>query len=164
MLPLILNPTKVRVGLAGQGPSLERRRAMLAEAGIEPRAIQSDQADLTGLQCLYVAGLDAKTAQRLSRRAKAAGVLVNVEDQPALCDFHVPAQVRRGDLLLTVSSAGRSPALVKLVREWLSQRFGGEWGARLDDLGRRREAWKAQSVPMSEISRKTRAIASAWLP
>ena len=56
--------------------------------------------------------LSSEISAALAGRARAQGILVNVEDEPLLCDFHVPATVRRGDLLLTVSSAGRSPGLV----------------------------------------------------
>jgi precorrin-2 dehydrogenase/sirohydrochlorin ferrochelatase len=116
------------------------------------------------LRILYIAGLDRAAAERLVRRARALGILVNVEDEPDLCDFHVPAVVRRGELLLTVSSGGRSPGLVRLVREWLSARFGPEWAGHVGDLGRCRDDWRAQKVPAAEISRKTRTIAAAWLP
>ncbi len=60
---------------------------------------------------------------RLAQLARDAGVLVNVEDVPDLCDFHVPAAVRRGDLLLTVSTGGRAPGLSRILREWLETPF-----------------------------------------
>ncbi len=165
MVPLILNPAKVAIGLAGQGAARERRRAFLAEAGVAPIAVPVDgEAAWPALDVLYVAGLDRETSEHLARRARGVGLLVNVEDQPDLCDFHVPAVVRQGDLLLTVSSAGRSPGLVKLIREWLAARFGSDWRGHVSELGRRREVWRAEGVPAQEISRKTRDIAAAWLP
>ncbi len=165
MLPVIFNPQNIRVGLAGSGEALERRLGFLRDAGVEPiNVIGDDAAGLRRLDILYIAGLDRSASERLAGKAKAAGVLVNAEDQPDLCDFHVPAVVRRGDLLLTVSSGGRSPGLVKLIREWLSARFGAEWSGRLEDLGQRRDDWRAQNIPAGEIAKKTRAIASAWRP
>lgn len=165
MVPLILNPAKVTIGLAGQGSAYERRRAFLTEAGVAPMAVPGDGgADLGVLDVLYIAGLGRKPSESLARRARAIGLLVNVEDQPDLCDFHVPAVVRRGDLLLTVSSAGRSPGLVRLIREWLGARFGSDWSGHVGELGRRRDAWRADGVAADEISRKTRDIAAAWLP
>ena len=71
---------------------------------------------------------------RLVQLARDAGVPVNVEDVPELCDFHVPATVRRGDLLLTISTGGRAPGLSRILREWLEDRFDEQWTARLDDL------------------------------
>src|SRR6185437_13671470 len=99
MLPLILNPLTLKVGLAGQGDALARRAAFLAEAGVEARLLSSDASDavLEPLQFLFVAGLPDGESRHLASRARALGVLVNVEDALALCDFHVPAVVRRGD-------------------------------------------------------------------
>ncbi len=114
---------------------------------------------LDNIRLLFVAGLPREQAGPLAARARALGVLVNVEDDTALCDFHVPAIVRRGDLLLSISTGGRSPGLARLLREWLANRFGPEWGDYLDHAGRSRAAWLAEGLPGSEVSRRTRALA-----
>src|ERR1700722_19945797 len=164
VLPVIFNPQNVRIGSAGRGEAHERRLAFLKDAGVEPVSVPSvDPTGLSVLDILYIAGLDRAASEKLAGQARAAEVLVNTEDEPDLCDFHVPAVVRRGDLLLTISSGGRSPGLVKLIREWLSARFGAEWSGHLKDLGQRRDDWRAQNIPAREIAQKTRAIASAWL-
>lgn len=163
MLSLVLDPSKTKIGLAGAGEALAKRRAHLAEAGVVPVDIRPDDRDgLGGLSILYVAGLEREVSAALAGRARALGILVNVEDQPSLCDFHVPATVRRGDLLLTVSSGGRSPGLVRLVREWLSDQFGAEWSGRVAELGSRRDDWRASGLSPARISEKTRAFAARW--
>ena len=164
MLPIVLNPQTARIGLAGAGEGLQRRLATLHAAGVQPVPVATQDA-LEGLAALFVAGLEASQAAALAQRARAAGVLVNVEDRPELCDFHVPAMVRRGDLILTVSTAGRAPGLARRLREWLEARFGGEWAGRLAELGAAREHWRAEGVPAGEISVRTRAIIAAkgWL-
>jgi precorrin-2 dehydrogenase/sirohydrochlorin ferrochelatase len=93
MLPLVLNPLALKVGLAGHGEALARRAALLAEAGVEARLLSPDASDavLEPLQLLFVAGLEEGEARHLAARARALGVLVNVEDVLPLCDFHVPA-------------------------------------------------------------------------
>jgi precorrin-2 dehydrogenase/sirohydrochlorin ferrochelatase len=113
VLPIVLNPTHVRAGVAGEGDGLAKRRSLLAEAGAEFVVISrtADATALRGLNILFVAGLPKPVATRLAEVARRAGVLVNVEDLPELCDFHVPAVVRQGDLLLTVSTGGRRPPL-----------------------------------------------------
>ena len=65
--------------------------------------------------------------------ARQSGRLVNVADDPAACDFHLPAVVRRGDLLLTVSTRGRSPSVAAMIRRQLDKDFGEEY-ARLTTL------------------------------
>ena len=59
--------------------------------------------------------------------ARAAGALVNVVDRPALCDFIVPAQVRRGALVIAISTGGASPMLARRLRERLQREFGAEY-------------------------------------
>jgi len=163
VLPLILDPSKVKIGLAGAGDALAKRQAHLAEAGVHAVAIRPDDRDgLSGLSVLYIAGLEHEISAALAGRARAQGILVNVEDEPLLCDFHVPATVRRGDLLLTVSSGGRSPGLVRQIREWLSNQFGFEWSGRVAEIGARRADWRASGLSPAQISEKTRALAHWW--
>ena len=96
MLPVIVDPSKVKIGLAGAGDALIRRKAHLVDAGAAPIEIRPDDRDaLCGLSILYVAGLERDASEALVGRARAQGVLVNVEDDLPLCDFHVPATVRR---------------------------------------------------------------------
>jgi precorrin-2 dehydrogenase/sirohydrochlorin ferrochelatase len=114
---------------------------------------------------LFIAGLDETASASLAAAARAAGVLVNVEDQPELCDFHVPAQMRRGELLFTVSTGGKSPGLSKALREELERRFGPEWSERLDEIARLREVWRAEGATPDAVSLLTRnhMTASGWL-
>ena len=59
------------------------------------------------------------TNERVAADARRSGVLVNVVDEPALCDFIVPSVVRRGDVVLAISTGGLSPALARWLREEL---------------------------------------------
>ncbi len=165
MLPITLDPASLKIGLTGQGEALARRAAVLAEAGVDAIAIPTDAEALDGLNVLFVAGLPANQAARLARLARAQGILVNVEDVPALCDFHVPAIVRRGDLLLTVSTGGRAPGLARMIREWLERRLGLEWSGRLREVSQSREQWRKQGHPPAEVARRTRAFVDErdWL-
>lgn len=167
MLPITIDPKMVRVGLAGAGDGLERRLTMLAACGVAPLRVSAESSDaaLQSLSVLFVAGLDEVSDMALAARARALGVLVNVEDKPELCDFHVPAMARRGALLLTVSTGGRAPGLARRLREWLEERFGPEWDERLKVLGSARAAWRADGVAPGEVSRRTRDMVEkkGWL-
>jgi precorrin-2 dehydrogenase/sirohydrochlorin ferrochelatase len=153
MLPLVLDPDHIRVGLIGQGAGHDRRAALLADSGVDTMVLPEKPSDaaLKPLTVLFVAGLAADAARDLAARARALGVLVNVEDVPTLCDFHVPARVRRGDLLLTVSTGGKVPGLARVLREWLAGHFGPEWTGRLNDLAGARARWRAEGLPPDRV-------------
>ena len=167
MLPLVLNPVNLRAGLAGRGAERDRRAALLAEAGVEARLLPDVVSDaiLAPLQVLFVAGLPEGEARELALRARALGVLVNVEDVLPLCDFHVPAVVRRGDLLLTVSTGGQVPGLARALRESLAEQFGPEWTDRLKNLGMARAKWRSEGLSPREVSQHVRDMISrmGWL-
>ncbi len=167
MLPLILNPLKLRTGLVGRGAALARRASLLAEAGVEARLLSPDVSDelLAPLQLLFVAGLDEGEARYLVARARAFGVLVNVEDVLPLCDFHVPAIVRQGDLLLTASTGGAAPGLSRALREHLAESFGPEWRERVNDLAAERARYRSQGLTPTQVSQKVRSLVveKGWL-
>ena len=164
MLPILLDPMTVRVGLAGAGDGLARRAALLAEAGVAPVLIDPS-ASLPVLDVVFVAGLPASDSAALAATARAVGALVNVEDVPELCDFHVPAVVRRGDLVLTVSTGGQAPGLARRLREWLEAQFPAVWTQRMADVGRARAGWRTDGLGPEEISQRTRDLVSekGWL-
>ncbi len=97
-------------------------------------------------------------ARRIASWAREHGVLVNTEDVPALCDFHVPAMVRRGDLLLTVSTGGRAPGLAGRLRRELARQFGPEWADRLEELAEARHRWRAQGALVPDLTRRTETL------
>jgi precorrin-2 dehydrogenase / sirohydrochlorin ferrochelatase len=165
VLPIILK--NGRVGLAGAGEALERRRKFLSESGIEAELIgpQITPERLTGFTAFFVAGLSHPESERLAAVAHEAKVLVNVEDQPDLCDFFVPAVVRRGDLLIAISTSGRSPGLAKLLRQWIERNVGLVWADRLAEASTRRAAWRAAGTEPADVARKTSDLINArgWL-
>lgn len=165
LLPILINPAFARIGLIGAGDALARRESLLTAAGVEPVRLAPD-GPVDGLSVLFVAGLDNDTSAEWARRARAAGVLVNIEDVPELCDFHIPAIVRRGDLVFSVSTKGRSPALARRLREWLEQHFGPEWDARLQELGALRDRLRGAGVRGGALSEEVHNVIDqkGWLP
>jgi precorrin-2 dehydrogenase/sirohydrochlorin ferrochelatase len=164
MLPIILDGSDLSIAVAGVGDGLVRRLAMLAAAGITEPIVYSDAlpaaAEIARLHILFITGLDETVSRELAGAAHLGGVMVNVEDAPALCDFHVPAQVRRGDLLLTVSTGGRAPGLSHALRKDLQRRFGPEWAGHLDEIADLRAQWRAQGLAANVVSERTQALLS----
>ncbi|MFN2609042.1 MAG: bifunctional precorrin-2 dehydrogenase/sirohydrochlorin ferrochelatase [Acidimicrobiales bacterium] len=74
---------------------------------------------------------------------EAAGVWVCGADDPDHCSFTLPSVVRRGTLVLTVSTGGRSPAVARWLRERLEAEIGPEYEALLDLVANHRATVKA---------------------
>ncbi len=117
-------------------PHLEARLQELARAGrIAWQAREFRPADLDGV-FLVIAATDRSPVNRaVADEAGRRNILCNAVDQPQAGIFIVPSVVRRGDLMLTVSTAGRSPALAKYLRKELEARFGSEYEILLRLLG-----------------------------
>lgn len=97
------------------------------------------QGDLAGYFLAICATNSSDINAAAAGEARALGTLVNVVDAPELCDFTLPSHIARGDLLITVSTSGKSPALTKRLREELESLYGPEYGYFLEIIGRARE-------------------------
>jgi precorrin-2 dehydrogenase/sirohydrochlorin ferrochelatase len=98
--------------------------------------------DLFGFFVAICATNDEAVNAAAAAEARQAGVLVNVVDTPALCDFTLPALVSRGDLLITVSTGGASPILARRIREQIEQLYGDDFGSYLAELAVIRQEMK----------------------
>lgn len=127
--------------VVGGGPVAERKVAGLLDAGarvtvVSPSATdrlrewaRADRirllpreyavADLAGQAVVFVATDDGGINAGVARDARAVGVLVNAADDPAHCDFILPAVLSRGAITVAVSTGGASPALARAVRDEL---------------------------------------------
>jgi siroheme synthase-like protein len=93
--------------------------ALKEERRIEHRSRGYQPGDLDGFAIAVAATDDAATNERVAREARAKGVWVNVVDEPEQCDFILPSVIRRGDVVLAISTGGLSPALARWLREEL---------------------------------------------
>lgn len=93
---------------------------------------------------------DASLNQQVSRRAQEHGLLVNVVDQPLDCNFIIPSVLRRGDLVVAVSTSGRSPAFARKIRVDLERQFGDEIECFLILMGHLRERVLAHGLPQEQ--------------
>jgi precorrin-2 dehydrogenase/sirohydrochlorin ferrochelatase len=73
--------------------------------------------------------------RKIHKDAQALKVLCNIADRPEICNFILPAVVQRGDLVITVSTNGKSPALAKKLRKELQQSYGEEYEPLLGLMG-----------------------------
>jgi siroheme synthase (precorrin-2 oxidase/ferrochelatase) len=93
MVPIILTPQGARIVIAGQGAAFNRRMRLFSDSGIAPSMVfegrQPELSQLADLDALFVAGFHESVSCEIYANAKAAGLRVNVEDVPKLCDVHV---------------------------------------------------------------------------
>jgi precorrin-2 dehydrogenase / sirohydrochlorin ferrochelatase len=101
------------------------------------RPFQSD--DLKGMFLVVAATSSTELHERIFAEARRRGVLCNIVDVPALCDFYYPSVVQRGALQIAISTAGQSPALAQRLREELEEQFGPEYEEWVVHLGEGRD-------------------------
>jgi len=93
------------------------------------------QGDLAQAFLVIAATDDEETQKQVYEEAAANNLLLNVADVPQRCNFILPATARRGDLTISVSTAGKSPALARKIRLELEKRYGPEYRVLVDILG-----------------------------
>jgi len=94
---------------------------------------------------LVIGATDNETLNaRLSKEANEANILCNIVDQPEKCNFIVPSLVVKGDLIIAISTSGKSPALARKLRLEMDKEFGEEYAILLNLLGKLREMVKEQ--------------------
>lgn len=155
--PIFLDIKDKPCVVIGGGKVAERKVLSLLDAGAEVRVISPDITpvlkklagkkriklvqrayrcgDLKGSFLAYSATNVHAVNRMVFKEAQKTGVLINVVDVPDLCNFIVPSVVERGDLLIAISTSGKSPALAKKIRRTLEKAFGKEYEVFLKIMG-----------------------------
>jgi precorrin-2 dehydrogenase/sirohydrochlorin ferrochelatase len=155
--PAFLELSGRRAVVIGAQAVAEGKAAALTTAGAEVAVLDNrawSPADLDGAFIRVAHSSDAAERDAIALAARDRGVLVNVMDDVPNCDFAAPAEVRRGELVLAISTGGRSPALARKIREELEWRFGAEWAEVLEVLREVREETLALLPDFGERSRR----------
>ncbi len=100
--------------------------------------------DLEGAVMAIAATSDPDVNKAVHAEATDLGVLINVVDSQELCSFMVPATVRRGDLTISVSTNGKSPAVARRVREKIEDTIGPEYEPYLKMMDELRSTVRAE--------------------
>lgn len=77
--------------------------------------------DLENVNLVIVGINNAAHSEVIKDMAHARGLLVNVADKPALCDFYLGSVVKKGDLKIAISTNGKSPTVAKRMKEFLNE-------------------------------------------
>ncbi len=73
--------------------------------------------------------------EKIALDARQLGLLVNIVDDPERGSFILPALVTQGDLIIAISTSGKSPALARKLKEDIASQFGPEYAILLNVLG-----------------------------
>ena len=137
--PIFLNLKDRPVLVVGAGKIGLRKTRGLLEAGARVTVVspESDSgfaslpvqmlrrrfraSDLAGFLLVFAATNDRLTNHRIGAAAKGRGVLADIADSAADCDFLVPARLARDHLQIAVSTGGENPRLAAEVRRKLEQ-------------------------------------------
>ncbi|MEP7341960.1 MAG: bifunctional precorrin-2 dehydrogenase/sirohydrochlorin ferrochelatase [Acidobacteriota bacterium] len=152
--PIYLDLKDRAVLVVGGGVIAEGKALQLVEAGARVRLVSPDLTprlaeaverdeieyrqgefridDLHGVVLVISATNDQTVNEAVARLANKWGLLCNVVDQPALCNFITPALVTRGGLQISVSSGGGSPSLIQRVKREIGELIGDEYGELLE--------------------------------
>lgn len=163
--PVNLDLTGRQCGVIGGGKVAWRKVKTLVDAGAQVTVISPElseplqcllgeklitfrqksyaEGDLAGFFLVICAADNAAVNLQAAMEARQNGSLVNVTDGSSPSDFAVPAQLRRGDLLLTVSTGGKSPAIARQIRDDLAAHYGVGYGDYLTIVAKLRVELKA---------------------
>jgi siroheme synthase-like protein len=148
-----------------------RVRVIASEPSPELRAVVSEEAervellerayrdgDLAGTFLAFAERGDDGLLARVFAEAEARQVFCNAQDRLPYCSMIAPAVLRRGDLAVAISTAGRAPALAVRLRDELAARLGPEYAELLELAGRLRPLITARVPDFEERRRRWYAL------
>jgi precorrin-2 dehydrogenase / sirohydrochlorin ferrochelatase len=186
MLPVMLDLACLPTLLIGDGAAAEKRLRLLDEAeaarlcmhALAPSAALTAAAgarlvrrlpsedEIAAARLVLISDRTAPYTGDIAARARAAGALVHIEDDPDHSDLHMTAVLRRGDLTIAVSTGGASPGLAVRMKEFLAALIGPEWRGRTAELAKQRGQWRADGAAADALRHRTEDWLGRrhWLP
>lgn len=159
--PVFLELAGRRVVVVGGGAVAVRKAQALLEAGARLVVVAEHISDMIMAICAdsnaevvrskyskdYLVGAvlaiaatnDRRLNKQIYKDCQELEVLCNVVDEPQLCDFFVPAVVKRGRLQIAIGTEGDCPAYAGHIRKKLEKVFTDKHGEFLAELEALRE-------------------------
>jgi siroheme synthase-like protein len=107
--------------------------------------------DLDGAWLATAATGDAAVDRTVFEAGEERRIWVNAADDPASCSFTLMSVVRQGDIVVTIGTGGRSPALATFLKERIASELGPEWATLLDLLSTERERLQASGRSTEDV-------------
>lgn len=159
MLPVMLNFETLDFLLIGEGEKLYAREKKLHDLGVRKLVVIQPplgKIKFDNFDVVMVVGLEDSECKNLHSKAKIAGCIVNIEDKKEYCDFFFQSFVKRGDLLISVSTNGKTPGTAKIIRDKIEEIFPAEWGNHIDEISAKRIEWKNSGKNYDEVNELTK--------
>ena len=118
--PLCMNLSGQTVLCVGSGKQIQDKIEKLQPFGAKLVLVGSLEAEVLAEVCpvfVVVGDTEFAEAERISLLCRERNIPVNVVDVPALCSFYFPALITRGDVTVSVSTAGKSPAAAAYLKK-----------------------------------------------
>jgi siroheme synthase-like protein len=125
-------------------PQLDGEVRALVDAGavtVDEREFQPS--DLEGAWLVTTATGVREVDHAVFVAGEERGVWVNAADDPANCSFTLMSVVRRGDIVVTIGTNGRSPALATWLGDHVRTEMGPEYETLLELLADERESMRS---------------------
>jgi hypothetical protein len=120
-----------------------------------------DISDLESCDLVIVAVGEPVFSEKISLEARKAGKLVNVADNPGLCDFYLGSIVRKGNLKIAISTNGKSPTVAKRIKETLNEYIPDQIDEVLDNMVVIREQMKGDfTEKVNKLNDITKVLAA----
>ena len=151
-LPLFHHVAGQPVIVLGEGPAADAKRRLVERAG----GVAIGKIELgieRGARLAFVALDDQGEAEAAVRLLHRAGLLVNVADRPALCDFTTPSVLDREPVQIAIGTDGASAGLAKHLRLRLEALLPDSLGLLARSLGNARDALRARWPDAAERRR-----------
>jgi precorrin-2 dehydrogenase / sirohydrochlorin ferrochelatase len=116
---------------------------------VEERCYQ--RGDVNGYRLVIAATNDPVVNRAVYEDARTADIWINSADDPGACTFTLPSVVRRGPIMVTVSTGGYSPALSTWLKAHVEDELGPEYEILVDLLAEARNAMKAAGRSTEEV-------------
>lgn len=141
--------SRAEVLLVTPAPSDELRAAAAAAAAGDVVLHERElvEADLDDAFLAILTREDDHDVAALYAAAEQRGVLFAALDDVPHCMFGAMSQLRRGDLRVTISSAGRAPALAKRLRQRLEEELEDELAELVDVVDEAKRRHGPRQVP-----------------
>lgn len=95
--------------------------------------------DIDGAAAVVAASSQREVNRHVSELCKKQKIPVNVVDDKELCTFYFPALIRKGEVVVSVSTGGSSPALAAFIRRKLEAAVPDSYGRAAKIMGMYRE-------------------------